>query len=106
MFQVTCNVRKEVTLVDCSMRACEILIIATSCQAIIGFEDIRQTESQKQPLQALTHMYTTVPTLSLVLIYDADCLLIKCLRLNYQKSPEANEMIHTDGLSIQYKHRS
>lgn len=94
---------KEDASIDCSVRACGILIIATNCQVIVSFEEILRTESRKQVLQALANAYTIVPTLPLIVIYDAGCLLIKFLRSNYECLSRANQMTRTDGLNILYR---
>ena len=94
---------KEDQLIDCSIRACGILVIATNCQVVISFEEILRAESRKQVLQALANIYTIVPSLPRVVIYDAGCLLVKYLRSNYENETAKRTMIRTNGLRILYE---
>lgn len=83
---------------DTSIRACGILIIATNCQVIIGFEEILRSESRRQVLQALSNLYTIDPTLSKIVIYDAGCLLAKYVRSNFENEFQRNQNNNTVGL--------
>lgn len=74
--------------------------MATNCQVIISFEEILRAESRKQVIQALSNVYTMVPTLPRIVIYDAGCLLIKYLRSNYQDESKSNEVLRTNGLRL------
>lgn len=76
---------------DGSKRACGILVFATNCQVIIGFEEILRSESRKQVIQALANIYTISPTLTRVVIYDAGCLLAKSFQSNFADESKLNE---------------
>ena len=85
-------------MVDPSTRACGILVIATNCQVIIGFEEILRSESKKQISQALSNLYTITPTLTKIVIYDAGCLLAKFVRTNFQDKTTSDDSNETTGL--------
>ena len=70
---------------------------------VISFEEILRAESRKQVLQALANIYTIVPSLPRVVIYDAGCLLVKYLRSNYDNETAKRTMIRTNGLRILYE---
>ncbi|CAF3850826.1 unnamed protein product [Adineta steineri] len=99
-----CNVSKEEILIDGSIRACGILVMATNCQVIVAFEEILKSESKKQVTQALTNMYTLAPFLPKLVIYDAGCLLAKFILNNFKDESKPNESINNNnnntGLNI------
>ena len=97
---MSCNVHKEDVLIDSSIRACGILVVATNCQVIVGFEEILRSESRKQVLQALSNLYTISPMLTRIVIYDAGCLLAKYVRSNFEDESKRNEYNNTVGLKI------
>lgn len=97
---MSCNVHKEDVLIDASIRACGILVIATDCQVIIGFEEILRSESRKQVLQALSNLYTISPTLTKIVVYDAGCLLAKFVRSNFENESKRNQYNNTMGLQM------
>ncbi|CAF4674457.1 unnamed protein product [Rotaria socialis] len=100
MGSLSCNVHKEDTLIDASIRACGILVIATSCQVIIAFEEILRSKSKKQVLQALRNVYTITPMLIRIIIYDTACLLAKYVRSNFDNESKRNEFNNTIGMKI------
>jgi len=72
------------------VRACGILVMATNCQVIVGFEEILKSESRKQVTQALANIYTLNPHLPKIIIYDAGCLLAKFIRNNLHLETTSN----------------
>ncbi|CAF1495421.1 unnamed protein product [Adineta steineri] len=102
--ELGCNVSKEEILIDGSIRACGILVMATNCQVIVAFEEILKSESKKQVTQALTNMYTLAPFLPKLVIYDAGCLLAKFILNNFKDESKPNESINNNnnntGLNI------
>ena len=82
---------------DSSIRACGILVLATNCQVIIGFEEILRSESRKQVIQALTNIYNIVLALTRVVIYDAGCLLAKSVRANFADESKSNDFSNSPG---------
>ncbi|CAF1508000.1 unnamed protein product [Adineta steineri] len=99
-----CNVSKEEILIDGSIRACGILVMATNCQVIVAFEEILKSESKKQVTQALANMYTLAPFLPKLVIYDAECLLAKFILNNFKDESKSNESVNNNnnntGLNI------
>lgn len=85
-------------MIDASIRACGILVTATNCQVIIGFEEILRCESRKQIIQALVNLYTINPMLTRIVIYDAGCLLAKSVRANFNDESKTNEFNDIIGL--------
>ncbi|CAF3463751.1 unnamed protein product [Rotaria socialis] len=84
-------------MTDGSKRACGILVLATNCQVIIGFEEILRSESRKQVIQALTNLYTITPMLTRIVICDAGCLLAKSVRANFVDESRSNEFNNNIG---------
>ena len=75
-------------MIDQSTRACGILVIATNCQVVVGFEEVLRSESRKQVAQALANIYTLSPILTNIVIYDAGYLLAKFIQTNLQGKVE------------------
>ncbi|CAF1674728.1 unnamed protein product [Adineta ricciae] len=91
MAELTCNVHKEDIMIDDSIRACGILVLATNCQVIVGFEEILRSESRKQIIQAISNLYTIAPMLTRIFIYDSGCLLAKSVRATLANESVSNK---------------
>ena len=88
--QLSCNVRRDDVFTDGFLRSCGVLLITMNCQVIVGFAEILRSESRKEVLQALCNVFSVVPTLPRIIVYDAGCLLVRFLRSNYDNKSKNN----------------
>ena len=84
--------RKDDAFVDGWLRSCGILLITMNCQVIVGFAEILRSESRKEVLQALCNVFSIVPSLPRIIVYDAGCLLVRFLRNNYDNRSNPNSI--------------
>lgn len=77
-------------MIDGYTRSCGILLVTMNCQVVVGFAEILRSESKKEVLQALCNVFSIVPTLPRIIVYDAGCLLVRFLRNNYKKENRDN----------------
>jgi hypothetical protein len=63
-----------------------------NCQVVVGFAEILRSESKKEVLQALCNVFSIVPNLPKIVVYDAGCLMVRFLRNNYDNRSKPNSI--------------